>query len=71
MAHVRQSGPDPGLGFQVKVFETLHCVPSWLENGSRALGVPERSVATTKPMAWLYLVSGVGFRLNSMRGHGT
>ena len=33
MAHVRQSRPDPGLGFQVKVVSTFEVVPSSLGSG--------------------------------------
>ena len=34
MAHVRQSRPDSGLDFQVKVFKTLSVVPPSLESGA-------------------------------------
>ena len=30
MAHMRQSRPDSGLGFQIKVLKTFSVVPSWL-----------------------------------------
>ena len=33
MAHVRQSRPDYGLGFQVKVLDTFEIVPSLLGIG--------------------------------------
>jgi hypothetical protein len=33
MAHVRQSRPDSGLGFEVKVLKTLQVVPSTLASG--------------------------------------
>ena len=33
MAHVRQSRPDSGLGFQVKVLEAFQGVPSSLKSG--------------------------------------
>jgi len=33
MAHARQSRPDYGLGFQVKVFQTFQVDPSLLESG--------------------------------------
>ena len=33
MAHVRQSGPESGLGFQVNVLRTFGVVPSSLGNG--------------------------------------
>ena len=33
MAHVRQSRPDYGLGFQVRVLVTFKAVPSSLESG--------------------------------------
>jgi len=33
MAHIRQSRPDSGLGFQVKVLKTFQVVPSSLESG--------------------------------------
>ena len=32
MAHVRQSGPDSGHDFQVKVLTTFQVVPSWLDS---------------------------------------
>jgi len=32
-AHIRQSRPDPGLVFQVKVLETFQGVPSCLGSG--------------------------------------
>ena len=34
MAHIRQSRPDSGLGFQVKVLKTLKVVPSLLGSGA-------------------------------------
>ena len=34
MAHVRQSRPDSGLGFQIKVLKTLYVVPLLLEIGT-------------------------------------
>ena len=30
VAHIRQSGPDYGLAFQMNVLKTLEGVPSWL-----------------------------------------
>ena len=36
MAHVRQSRPDSGLGFKVKVLKTLHVVASPLGTGMGA-----------------------------------
>ena len=33
MAHVRQSCPDSGLGFQAKVLETFKVVPFSLDSG--------------------------------------
>ena len=33
MAHVKQSRPDSGLGFQVNVIETFRVVPSSLGSG--------------------------------------
>ena len=33
MAHIRQSRPDSGLGFQVKVLKACYVVPSWLGRG--------------------------------------
>jgi hypothetical protein len=33
MTHIPQSRPDSGLGFQVKVVETLQLVPSSLSSG--------------------------------------
>ena len=42
MAHVRQSRPGPGLGFQVKVLNTLAGVPSSL--GSEGLKVSKNIV---------------------------
>ena len=33
MAHIRQSRPDSGLGFQVDVLEPFHVVPSSLGSG--------------------------------------
>jgi len=33
MAHIRQSRPDSGLGFHVKVVETFNVVPSSLGSG--------------------------------------
>ena len=33
MAHIRQSGPDSGLGFQVKVLKMFLVVPSSLGSG--------------------------------------
>ena len=38
MAHVRQSRPDSGLGFQVKVFELFYGVPSSLGSGQAEAG---------------------------------
>ena len=35
MEHIRQSRPDPGLHFQVKVLETFQVVPSFLESGEK------------------------------------
>ena len=32
MAHIRQSSPDSGLGFQVKVVETIQVVCAWLHH---------------------------------------
>jgi hypothetical protein len=29
MAHMKQSGPNSNLGFQVKVLETVSSVPGW------------------------------------------
>ena len=37
MAQIRQSRPDSGLGFQVKVLETFQDVPSSLGNGERLI----------------------------------
>ena len=37
MAHIRQSRPDYGLGFQVKVLRTFQVVPFSLGSGSEAL----------------------------------
>ena len=34
VAPIRQSRPDSGLGFQVRVLETISVVPSSLGNGS-------------------------------------
>jgi len=34
VAHIRQSRPDSGLGFQVKVLKTFKDVPSSLESGA-------------------------------------
>ena len=39
MAHVRQSGPDSGLGFQVFVIKTFKDVPSSLGRGERPRSV--------------------------------
>ena len=33
MAHIRQSRPDSGIGFQVKVLEMIQCVPVWIGSG--------------------------------------
>ena len=33
MAHVRQSRPDDGLGYQVKVVRIVRDVASWLGSG--------------------------------------
>ena len=33
MAHIRQSRPDSGLGFQVKILTPFHVVPSSLGSG--------------------------------------
>ena len=38
IAHVRQSRPEFGLAFQVKVLETFHGVPSSLGPGTGAAG---------------------------------
>ena len=40
VAHIRQSRPDSGLGFQVKVRKTFQVVPYSL--GSESLSVRER-----------------------------
>jgi len=38
VAHIRQSRPDSGLGFQVKVLDTLQGVPSSLGSGPERMG---------------------------------
>ena len=40
MAHIRQSRPDPGIGFQVNVLKTSLFVPSSL-GGSAGMGFKE------------------------------
>ena len=37
-AYTRQSTPDSGLGFQVKVLETFDCFPSSLDSGGGRTG---------------------------------
>ena len=39
VAHVRQSRPDSGRGFQAKVVETVNAVPSSLGSGGYGLGM--------------------------------
>jgi len=41
VAHIRQSRPDPGLDFQVKVLTTFLCVPSSLGGGGTSRVVSE------------------------------
>ena len=36
MAHVRQSMPDSGHGFQLKVLKKMQAVPSWLGSGNES-----------------------------------
>jgi len=43
MAHVRQSGPESGLDFQIKVLKTFQVVPSSLGSGGGA-GRPDARV---------------------------
>ena len=56
MAHVRQSRPDSGLGFQVKVPKTFQVVPSSLGAIARAGGI-ELSVAEMRAYT---SIAGVG-----------
>ena len=71
MAHIRQSRPDSGLGFQVRVLKTLQDVPSLLGSGCGVCGRVHGSSPGHRrrcPCAWLSLpstgfrVSGFGFR---------
>ena len=39
MAHLRQSRPDSGLGFQVRLLTTFHAVPSSLGSGGYREGL--------------------------------
>ena len=51
MAHVRQSRPDSGLGFQIKVLETFLVVPSSLEPCPDSQGANERLTSgVTSPL---------------------
>ena len=45
MAHRRQSMPDYGLGFQMKVPETFQVVPSSLERGAHQPGPLTRTLS--------------------------
>ena len=40
MAHIRESRPDSGFGFQVKVLKTVYGVPSWLDSGKYLFAEP-------------------------------
>ena len=59
MAHVRQSRPDYGLGFQVKVLKTRQVVPSSLGSG----GYHDSVAANGAPDHEILLFLIVGFTL--------
>ena len=44
MAHIRQSRPDSGLGFHVKVLKIFQVVPSSLGSGLAVLSPPNQRV---------------------------
>ena len=60
MAHIRQSRPDYGLDFQVKVFKPFSVVPSSLASG--AVSVVPLLVAKIVGFG----VWGSGFRVQSL-----
>ena len=67
MAQVRQSRPDSGLGFQVKVLETFQGVPLFSEAARRCALSAIRSV--TCPVIQSFdLVIGVLFVMNLFVG---
>jgi len=58
MAHIRQSRPDCGLGFQVKAPKTLQVVPSSLGSGRQGVSLSFQQVMDSY-MLWLHLVRWV------------
>ena len=56
-AHVRQSRPDSGLGFQVKVFKLFQGVPSSLGSGGCSSLCVDTGAWVQKAASWLILNS--------------
>jgi len=83
MAHIRQSGPDAGLGFQVKVVKAFQVAPSSLGSGpAMSAGAPTATTnAPTAPALnqptilkstlWVRGKNLSTFQLQSAREHQT
>jgi hypothetical protein len=59
MAHIRQSRPDSGLGFQVKVLKIFQVVPSSL--GSAKSTSPDTPTPATPRKTLREVIPGGGF----------
>ena len=58
MAHTRQPRPDSGLGFQAKVRETFHLVPSSLRSGGGSPPPSPRFDGTSRVPYFIEMCSG-------------
>ena len=77
MAHIRQSRPDSGLGFHVKVLQTFQVVPSSF-GGGRLKSPPNLSVAPNRFYRAIFELFSRYFELTSPQlaqcafgGHGS
>ena len=67
MAHIRQSRPDSGLGFQVKVVHTIPVVPSSLGSGGCTCLGSVSSLLPRRAQAPGSRVKDVEFRVREFR----